>query len=161
MSIEGQPSDYKILKFDKENQSITVYFENINFSWSIDLPMDGTSDTQDTLDEYIRGFFPYDMYVRKTEGVSEKASNMIDALVVKEPIRNYDLQPVVDKIYSELRMSDWTQLKDCNLPEEEIQNWQKYRQSLRTILDDLPIEKIDGISWPEKPKSEEFKINVY
>lgn len=156
-----QPSDYKIIKYDKENQSIVVYFENIDFSWNIDIPIDGTADSIDTLDGYIRGFFPYDMYIRKTEGISTKAYNLIDQMLVEPPKRNFDLQPIINRIYSELRMSDWTQLNDCELSSEEINKWKIYRSKLRSLLENTPIEKLDGIEWPTKPSSEEFKINVY
>lgn len=49
-----------------------------------------------------------------------------------------------------LSLTDWTQLTDVPLTEEERLGWQQYRQTLRDLPDNIPntIQNIDEIVWP-------------
>lgn len=47
-----------------------------------------------------------------------------------------------------LSLSDWTQLPDAPLTEEEKADWRDYRQALRDL-------DMDGTSWPLAPDGEE------
>lgn len=52
----------------------------------------------------------------------------------------------------ELYLSDWTQMHDAPLTEEEKEEWRLYRQSLRDIPasnQGVTVESL--INWPEKP----------
>jgi hypothetical protein len=52
----------------------------------------------------------------------------------------------------ELYLSDWTQMPDAPLTEEEKEEWRLYRQSLRDIPasnQGVTVESL--INWPEKP----------
>jgi hypothetical protein len=52
-----------------------------------------------------------------------------------------------------LTQSDWTQVTDNNLTQEQRTAWQTYRQALRDITDTLPDPIPEGYqpAWPEKP----------
>ena len=49
-----------------------------------------------------------------------------------------------------LKQSDWTQLSDVPLSEEEKQKWAVYRQSLRDITKDFLTP--DRVVWPSRPE---------
>lgn len=47
-----------------------------------------------------------------------------------------------------LRSCDWSQLSDCQLSEEQQQQWTAYRQALR----ELAIHSdISSVQWPQRP----------
>lgn len=51
-----------------------------------------------------------------------------------------------------LKQTDWTQLPDVTLTEEEMQRWKQYRQTLRDITDIYSsAETEEEINWPTKP----------
>jgi hypothetical protein len=55
-----------------------------------------------------------------------------------------------------LQETDWTQLTDVQLSEEEINSWRIYRQELRDLTDNIEDPKPlvldpDHPSWPVKP----------
>lgn len=52
-----------------------------------------------------------------------------------------------------LLRSDWTQLIDTGLTQEQVQTWQDYRQQLRDITENFQdaTDKKD-IVWPEPPQ---------
>jgi hypothetical protein len=56
-----------------------------------------------------------------------------------------------------LKNSDWTQLSDVSLTEEEKQEWASYRQQLRDITKNfrMPHE----VKWPESPTIKKIKGN--
>lgn len=52
-----------------------------------------------------------------------------------------------------LNNSDWTQMPDSPLSEEQKTAWQTYRQQLRDFIDNLPAEfdSVSGLDWPVEP----------
>ena len=53
---------------------------------------------------------------------------------------------------AKLASSDWTQLPDAQLSEEEKLAWQIYRQELRDIIGSVDgITSVNDVSWPTKP----------
>lgn len=56
-----------------------------------------------------------------------------------------------------LKQSDWTQLSDVSLTEEEKKEWASYRQQLRDITKNfrMPYE----VRWPESPTIKKLKGN--
>jgi len=50
---------------------------------------------------------------------------------------------------TKLKATDWTQMPDAPLTEEEKASWRSYRQALR----DLPANTTDPANpiWPQKP----------
>lgn len=52
-----------------------------------------------------------------------------------------------------LRDTDWTQMPDAPLTEQQRTAWAIYRQSLRDVpQNNLNAESIDDIIWPTKPE---------
>jgi hypothetical protein len=80
-----------------------------------------------------------------------------DELIAIESTTDYwgDLRYLRNK---RLANSDWTQLSDTNLTEEEIELWRIYRQELRNLPDNiidpkpLVLEDTDHEDWPVPPK---------
>lgn len=61
-----------------------------------------------------------------------------------------------------LFLCDWTQLPDSSLTDEQVQEWQAYRQVLR----DLPsqyqsVNSFSAIVWPEPPSGETIEVTVW
>lgn len=52
-----------------------------------------------------------------------------------------------------LNQSDWTQMPDNALSDEERTSWSAYRQQLRDILStiDPSIDSVGSVNWPAKP----------
>lgn len=51
-----------------------------------------------------------------------------------------------------LAESDWTQLADANLSDDESNSWRGYRQELRDLMGTLSdTESMDDVNWPEPP----------
>jgi len=50
-----------------------------------------------------------------------------------------------------LSESDWTQMPDAPLTEEEKTAWQTYRQALRDITDHANFPYLNEDDWPTKP----------
>ena len=66
-----------------------------------------------------------------------------------------------DKMFESIRLvrsellsaSDWTQMPDAPLTEQQRTAWAIYRQSLRDVpQNNLNAESIDDIIWPTKPE---------
>jgi hypothetical protein len=79
-----------------------------------------------------------------------------DELIAIESTRDYweDLRGLRNE---RLANSDWTQLLDVNLTEEEIELWRIYRQELRNLPDNIIDPKPlvldpDHEDWPVSPK---------
>lgn len=51
-----------------------------------------------------------------------------------------------------VRSSDWTQVADSPLDEEQKFLWSEYRQALRDVpADNSAIEELESIMWPTEP----------
>ena len=50
-----------------------------------------------------------------------------------------------------LRNSDWTQMTDSPLSEEQKAAWAVYRQALRDMPDTVSVNTVEEIVWPTKP----------
>ena len=53
-----------------------------------------------------------------------------------------------------LSESDWTQVSDSPLTEEQKSAWQSYRQELRDFMDNLPtvFSSVSELDWPVQPE---------
>lgn len=49
-----------------------------------------------------------------------------------------------------LKETDWTQLNDCELSSEKIQEYNEYRKAVRQVVRD--ITDTSPITWPIKPE---------
>jgi hypothetical protein len=158
--------DYDILGFDPVRGSMDVYFRTVDFKWAINVPTDDTAKDPVALDGYIRGFFPYDMHQRKHSPMDPEAVELISSLVrqpTEEEIMTAQMQPTIGNVYHLLRQSDWTQLLDSGLDEDEVEAWAEYRYQLRTLLDNISKEEFFNLQWPTPPDENlrEIKVNVY
>ena len=55
---------------------------------------------------------------------------------------------------SKLYSCDWTQLLDCGLSEEKVEEWRTYRQELRDYIDIFSSTSANDLSdavWPTEP----------
>ena len=60
-----------------------------------------------------------------------------------------DLRAKRDK---DLKDSDWTQLSDNTLTNDQRQAWMRFRTELRNITDGLTtVEQVNNIDYPDKP----------
>lgn len=50
-----------------------------------------------------------------------------------------------------LRSSDWTQMTDSPLGEEQKAAWAVYRQALRDMTDTQLVNTVEEIVWPTRP----------
>jgi len=55
-----------------------------------------------------------------------------------------------------LSQSDWTQVKDVNLSEEDISAWATYRQALRNFPSSITDENITDPEWPTDPTGYQY-----
>lgn len=64
-----------------------------------------------------------------------------------EIIREYDYEPIIIDIMPDIRaqrnsllqQSDWTQLADCKLTDEQKSAWAEYRQALRDFPETVDL----------------------
>ena len=68
---------------------------------------------------------------------------------VEPNLSNILIQKIRSRRNQLLRDSDWTQMPDSPLPEEEKTAWQTYRQALR----DVPQQEgfPENVTWPDAP----------
>ena len=66
-----------------------------------------------------------------------------------QPTDDEKWQRIKDQRTIILLETDWTQLLDCPLEAEKIEEFKTYRQTLRDIPQDF--ENPDDVVWPEKP----------
>lgn len=53
---------------------------------------------------------------------------------------------------AKLTATDWTQVSDAPLSEEQKLAWQEYRQALRNIMDSVDgISSVNDVAWPTQP----------
>lgn len=51
-----------------------------------------------------------------------------------------------------LTSSDWTQVPDAPITDEQKAEWKLYRQALRDIMDSVDgISSVDDVAWPTQP----------
>ena len=69
----------------------------------------------------------------------------------------WDQQLLIDDVRTartrKLQQSDWTQLPDSAISDDEKLAWQQYRQQLRDFMGNLPSEfdSVSGLNWPVQP----------
>lgn len=51
-----------------------------------------------------------------------------------------------------LANSDWTQMPDSPLNNEEKTNWQTYRQELRDLFNNFTYTNLEDVQWPTPPE---------
>jgi len=65
---------------------------------------------------------------------------------------NFDMTKLRAKRNKDLQDSDWTQLSDNTLTNDQRQAWMRFRTELRNITDGLTtVEQVNNIDYPDKP----------
>jgi len=144
--------DYSIIEFYEQSGQIVVLCNKTGQSFAIDLPIDnGKFPEGADLDIYIRGFLP--------SWVTERAVELQTGVTNGDSIRH--LIPVKSQMQQDidvgrairtgrhrlLSQTDWTQLPDSALSDQEKEDFKIYRQALRDITKEL-----DNIVWPTLPE---------
>jgi hypothetical protein len=153
---------YKIVSFNQMTGQIVVSCDDLQQEFSIDLPIEnGNYPTGKLLDNYIRGFLPVWLIDRKKKlknGVEN--SSEIESMVVKREKKESDEICTIESQRRHrnyyLQSSDWTQLPDVPLSDEQKREWAKYRQELR----DMEFEEYIGNPDERMPKSPDQKLEI-
>lgn len=67
-------------------------------------------------------------------------------------LRDDAIQEITVKRNNKLFLSDWTQMADAPLTDEQKAAWQVYRQALRDLPETLStINSMDDVVWPTPP----------
>ena len=145
--------DYSITEFNESSGQIVVLCNKTGQSFAIDLPIDnGKFPEGADLDVYVRGFLP--------SWVTERAVELQTGVTNGDNIRNListktQIQQDIDvgmavrmERHRLLSQTDWTQLLDSPLSEQNKEVYKIYRQELRDITKDL-----GNIVWPTLPMS--------
>ena len=150
--------EQKIISFDEENCQVVLLVDGLP-PYAVDLPIDENGNTLEgaELDRYLQGFYPYQHFERKNNlknGVKNADAVRSRVTVVPEIILSaseIENQVKVERIFL-LSQTDWTQLPDVSMPEEERNAWRSYRQTLRDITSQpgFPTD----IIWPINPGQE-------
>lgn len=157
--------NYKIIGFDKDLGQITISPDGYP-SFALDLPIsdDGLVITGEQLDQYINGFLPYTLEIRKQTIANVGIKNFDEIIKLAEIPEIATVEPVVtvetdDQKWANLRserftrlaMTDWVEIPTVRAQKSEqwAKEWDLYRQSLR----DLPANVIDinNVIWPIPP----------
>ena len=142
---------YKIVNFDENSGQIQIKCENYDPIINIDLhPDNGKYPEGEALDLYIRGFVPTWLINRSNNIKKVTNKEYIQSLVSKEQEEvkpKFNISEVYVKRHVLLKQSDWTQLPDSPLDEDQKKMWRKYRQELR----DITFNMGPDMKWPEKP----------
>lgn len=143
---------YKIVKFDENSGQIQIKCENYDPIINIDLPIDnGKFPEGEALDLYIRGFVPA-WLINRSNNIKKVTNKEYIQSLVSEPEPEvvkpkFNLKELCAQRHILLKESDWTQLPDSPLDEDQKKMWRRYRQELRDIT-----PKMRGdMKWPEKP----------
>lgn len=88
------------------------------------------------------------------EGHADVRSHVVNDGAIEE--KTVNKSALVESQNRELRLvmlteSDWTQLPDNGLTEEQKALWRTYRQKLRDLSDHVNWPDLEEFDWPSKP----------
>jgi hypothetical protein len=145
---------HQIISFDAHNGSIEVkyycdaYPQGLIFN--IDLPFDeGDFPSQDVVDQLIQFNVPK-AHIKRILGLQQAVPPQYLQQYIPVISTEFDLAVVVRGKRNEMLLaSDWSQVPDVPMAEEEREAWKEYRQLLR----DLPLQEgfPDNITFPVSP----------
>ena len=139
---------YDIRSVDIKNGTFVVQFEGLD-PLNYFIPFDSNGFlTGTTLEEAIQKMYPWN------NGISEQIANFtngsdIEKLVISTPIPSPTIESVRAERNGLLFQSDWTQLNDAPLTNEQKTEWPIYRQALRDLT--LQSEFPTNVTWPTTP----------
>lgn len=147
--------EYQIVRFIEETGQLIVRVDGFA-DFALDVPIvDGNYITGEALERFINGFMPVSQVERrkKISGGIPNASALKELVV---PVAEFsDAQgPSWEEVRVrrslQLAHSDWTQLSDAPLTEEEKVAWAAYRQQLRDIPQSFSAP--EDVVFPVEPR---------
>ena len=148
---------------ETERESVAYWNGN---EWFIDIDPDAVTD-HPPIDDYellMPDFIEYlkenDLWTEEDEIKRQEALDNIERRRIEkeeeqeEQERNGDYLEILKGIRNELLMqSDWTQLPDVQLSEEQKESWRIYRQQLRDLPENVedPKPLVLDINHPDWP----------
>jgi hypothetical protein len=151
---------YKIVGFDTTNNIVSVQYADDTGGYhepvfSVKLPVENNLlPTGEQLDQIITDSRPH-AYLEKLTAESSAVNHHDILALVQQPSvpdRN-PLNAPWDVILAErkrlLEISDWTQIPDNPMPEEQRQAWRVFRQELRDIPQKFTSSA--DVVWPTAP----------
>lgn len=148
--------NYKIRSFDAEHGQVIVEFEDLA-PMAIDLVIDehGCIPEGQALDGAIRQFLPV-WVIERRQKLASGIKNVDSVIGLIEPFPPAP-PPTAEELASDARanrdfllsQSDWTQVSDVALTEDQKQAWATYRQALRDVPEQPGFPS--NINWPEAP----------
>ena len=137
---------YKITSFNPSTGQISIICDEYPMQLMVDLPInDGKYLEGDELDNYIRGFIPVWLIDRQKQiakGITnENYINTLIQLQPKEESDDFDEELFIKSQYDKfinsmittLRSTDWTQLPDVELSEEDVLKFREYRKQINAL----------------------------
>ena len=125
----------------KNNKGFQTRSDISNENWT-DKDCYVVEDGSDLANKIISAY-PYYSFITDIDG------NLVDIKILEKPTSFVTWEEIRKQRNNFLRETDWTQLTDCQLTEEEKEKYHIYRQTLR----DIPqtYEEPGNVVWPEKP----------
>ncbi|WP_163832006.1 tail fiber assembly protein [Spartinivicinus ruber] len=152
---------FKIINYQKETGSLDIELENgFTVNIGLDSLIDKDNPTEQELIEAISRSLPEDDYFNRRIPKAPVISSMLNKLYTPANVDAHSEIGTWDIIRGHrnelLRATDWTQMTDNSLTDEQRKAWAKYRQRLRDIpqVNDEPQE----VTWPIPPDTEGFEI---
>lgn len=137
--------NFTIRSFDTKSGVIQVEF-NDGTTRSISLPVSeiGTVPTGAELETYIAGFAPVETPAKRIHN----AADILSLVVPRTPISGTWVAIRSQRALL-LRDSDWTQLRDASLTQEQKDAWRVYREALKNLPQNFASP--DAVVWPTPP----------
>lgn len=152
--MEQLDKKYRLYDFDKNKNTVVVYFHEKDKEIVIELPViDGKYITGEPLENYILSFYPGIIPLTTTPRASNPED--IENLVSERPTLKGATRKMRDYLLEQrqiaLASSDWTQLPDVQktFDEQEKKRWLDFRQELRDITKQPGWP--NHVEWPKRP----------
>lgn len=125
---------YRIVDFIESTGQIIVEYNNYYGTISIDVPVENNKFIEgEQLNSYIKGFLPVSPVNRTSLVRTVTNKDYIKSLIEKSE-GQFNIKDIYINRFRLLSSSDWTQLPDSPLDENQKNIWKKYRQKLRDIM---------------------------
>lgn len=110
-----------------------------------------TGMTEEAIHERIISAVPYSKWTTPADPIAQQLVGFTSSTVAHEPVApEVDLSSTIRNIRSGLLVqSDWTQLPDAPITEEQKTAWATYRQALRDVTTQEGFP--NSVTWPETP----------
>lgn len=148
--------EYKIIKFYEDTGQVVLRIDDGSKygDVTVDLPIDANNRVPEgqELDDFLQGFVPTAVEERLIKIQKNGIANPT-AIVVDPIAEQIDLEETTNSARTTrndmLTASDWTQLSDAPISENEKTLWAEYRQLLRDVPSQAGFPT--SINWPVSP----------